>query len=149
MSSAPKHPTSASLREDGVTTAFLLAKTSKIAAAYLSHNSVEAKAIPALLISIYDGLVAAASDTTTAKEAKALVPAVPINESLKDDVIICLEDGQPYQSLKRHLRVKYGMSPEDYREKWGLPADYPMVAPTYAKRRSELAKRTGLGKNRS
>lgn len=82
------------------------------------------------------------------QEAKALVPAVPIEESLKDDVIICLEDGKPYQSLKRHLRVKYGMSPEEYREKWGLPADYPMVAPAYAKRRSELAKRTGLGKSR-
>jgi len=149
MSSAPKRPESGAVREDGLSPEFFLAQTSKIAAAYLSHNSVEAKAIPALLRSIYDGLVVAASQAAEAQEAKTLVPAVPIDESLKDDVIICLEDGRPYQSLKRHLRVKYGMSPEEYREKWGLPSDYPMVAPAYAKRRSELAKRTGLGKNPS
>ena len=71
---------------------------------------------------------------------------MPIAASLKDDVIICLEDGLPFQSLKRHLRVKYNMSPEEYRKKWDLPADYPMVAPDYAKRRSALAKRSGLGK---
>jgi len=127
---------------------FLLAQTSKIAAAYLSHNAMDAKAIPDLLGSIYDGLVEAASKAEVGQDEKDLVPAVPIDESLKDDAIICLEDGQPYQSLKRHLRVKYGMSPEEYREKWGLPSDYPMVAPAYAKRRSELAKRTGLGKSR-
>lgn len=148
MSSAPKGPLSEKIDGDSLSPEFLLTQTSKIVAAYLTHNPVEAEAIPALLSSIYDGLVEAASETEDAQDAKDLVPAVPIEESLKDDVIICLEDGQPYQSLKRHLRVKYGMSPEDYREKWGLPADYPMVAPAYAKRRSELAKRTGLGKNR-
>ena len=148
MSSAPKLPISENTSGDDLSPKFLLTQTSKIAAAYLSHNAVEAEAIPDLLGSIYDGLVEAATETKGAQEEKELVPAVPIEESLKDDVIICLEDGQPYQSLKRHLRVKYGMSPEEYREKWGLPSDYPMVAPAYAKRRSELAKRTGLGKSR-
>lgn len=149
MSSAPKLSGSEKSSEDGLSSEFLLTQTSKIAAAYLSQNSLSAKEIPDLLSTIYDGLRNAASSAQSKQEAEALVPAVPIEESLKDDVIICLEDGQPYQSLKRHLRVKYGMSPEDYREKWGLPADYPMVAPAYAKRRSELAKRTGLGKSRS
>ena len=148
MSSAPKLPNSEKPSGDDLSPEFLLTQTSKIAAAYLSHNAVEAKAIPDLLGSIYDGLVEAASQADDGQDEKDLAPAVPIDESLKDDVIICLEDGQPYQSLKRHLRVKYGMSPEQYREKWGLPSDYPMVAPAYAKRRSELAKRTGLGKSR-
>lgn len=148
MSWAPKTPTSEKSSGDDLSPEFLLTQTSKIAAAYLSNNSVDAEAIPDLLSSIYEGLVEAAASGEDGQEAKALVPAVPIEESLKDDVIICLEDGKPYQSLKRHLRVKYGMSPEEYREKWGLPADYPMVAPAYAKRRSELAKRTGLGKSR-
>ena len=148
MSSAPKSPAQQKLSGDSLSPEFLLTQTSKIAAAYLSHNSVEVEAIPDLLGSIYEGLVEAATAAEEGQEAKALIPAVPIDESLKDDVIICLEDGKPYQSLKRHLRVKYGMSPDEYREKWGLPADYPMVAPAYAKRRSELAKRTGLGKSR-
>ena len=148
MSLAPNPPTSEKPSGDGLSPEFLLTQTSKIAAAYLSNNSVDAEAIPDLLSSIYDGLLEAVSNAEDGEEAKTLVPAVPIDESLKDDVIICLEDGKPYQSLKRHLRVKYGMSPEEYREKWGLPADYPMVAPAYAKRRSELAKRTGLGKSR-
>ncbi|WP_416878645.1 MucR family transcriptional regulator [Litorimonas sp.] len=148
MSSAPKPPKPEKPSGDDLSPEFLLTQTTKIAAAYLSNNSVEAEAIPDLLGSIYEGLVGAARAGEDGQEAKALVPAVPIEESLKDDVIICLEDGKPYQSLKRHLRVKYGMNPEEYREKWGLPADYPMVAPAYAKRRSELAKRTGLGKSR-
>ncbi len=76
-------------------------------------------------------------------------PAVPIAESLRDDALVCLEDGLEFQSLKRHLRVKYNLTPDAYREKWGLPRDYPMVAPDYAKRRSALAKRSGLGKSSS
>ena len=74
-------------------------------------------------------------------------PAVPIEESLRDDALVCLEDGLEFQSLKRHLRVKYNLTPDAYREKWGLPRDYPMVAPDYARRRSALAKRSGLGKS--
>jgi len=75
------------------------------------------------------------------------VPAVPIEDSLRDDALVCLEDGLEFQSLKRHLRVKYNLTPDAYREKWGLPRDYPMVAPDYARRRSALAKRSGLGKS--
>ena len=74
-------------------------------------------------------------------------PAVPIEDSLRDDALVCLEDGLEFQSLKRHLRVKYNLTPDAYREKWGLPRDYPMVAPDYARRRSALAKRSGLGKS--
>lgn len=77
------------------------------------------------------------------------VPAVPIEDSLRDDALVCLEDGLEFQSLKRHLRVKYNLTPDAYREKWGLPRDYPMVAPDYARRRSALAKRSGLGKSAS
>jgi len=81
--------------------------------------------------------------------AHGQVPAVPIDESLRDDALVCLEDGLEFQSLKRHLRVKYNLTPDAYREKWGLPRDYPMVAPDYARRRSALAKRSGLGKSGS
>ena len=83
-----------------------------------------------------------------APEAEPLVPAVPIRKSITPDAIICLEDGKAFKSLKRHLYTKYQMTPEDYRAKWGLPADYPMVAPNYSQTRSELAKTSGLGKKR-
>lgn len=126
----------------------MLPHISKIAAAYLSHHQVDAEAIPALLSSIHEGLKLTLG-LEASSSAKQPEPAVSIEESLSDDVIICLEDGLPFQSLKRHLRVKYDMTPDDYRKKWGLPADYPMVAPAYAKRRSELAKRTGLGRHRA
>jgi predicted transcriptional regulator len=75
-------------------------------------------------------------------------PAIPVKKSLNNDYIICLEDGKKFKSLKRHLRTQYNMSPEEYREKWGLPADYPMVAPAYAQARSNLAKQMGLGQQR-
>ncbi|WP_121100308.1 MucR family transcriptional regulator [Litorimonas taeanensis] len=127
----------------------LLAHVTQIASAYLSRNKVPAESIPELLTTIYDGLVLAVSDRKDTADENELVPAVPIEDSLSDDAIICLEDGLSFQSLKRHLRVKYDMTPEAYRKKWGLPLDYPMVAPNYAKRRSELAKRTGLGKHRT
>jgi predicted transcriptional regulator len=126
----------------------LLEQTTQIASAYLVRNKLAPEAIPDLLSTIYDGLVLAASERNDGDEQARLDPAVPINQSLSDEAIICLEDGQSFQSLKRHLRVKYGLSPDEYRKKWGLPADYPMVAPNYAKRRSELAKRTGLGRHR-
>lgn len=126
-----------------------MAHVTQIASAYLSRNKVPAESIPELLTTIYDGLVLAASDRKETADENELVPAVPIEDSLSDDAIICLEDGLSFQSLKRHLRVKYDMTPEAYRKKWGLPLDYPMVAPNYAKRRSELAKRTGLGKHRT
>lgn len=125
----------------------LLKHTSKIVAAYVSAKDVALEDMPEIIQTVYKGL----SDTAFPPDIEnehPLEPAVPIAESLRDDVIICLEDGLPFQSLKRHLRVKYNMSPEAYRKKWDLPADYPMVAPDYAKRRSALAKRSGLGKSR-
>ncbi len=91
----------------------------------------------------------AAQHTPKPEPEKAPVPAVAIADSLTEDYLICLEDGKPFKSLKRHLRTKFDMTPEAYREKWGLPHDYPMVAPNYAKERSKLAKKMGLGKSES
>jgi len=125
----------------------LMDMAADIVAAYVSHNTVPVDQLPGLFDNVFMGLVnvANAEDITNGPLQD---PAVPISESLSDDAIICLEDGQSFQSLKRHLRVKYNLTPEAYRKKWGLPPDYPMVAPNYAKRRSALAKKTGLGKNR-
>ena len=119
-----------------------------IIVAYLGNNTVNADQVPGLYEKVFDGLVKIAKAPLEVDEGPELNPAVPIADSLSDDAIICLEDGLPFQSLKRHLRVKYSLTPEAYRKKWGLPADYPMVAPNYAKRRSALAKKTGLGKNK-
>lgn len=141
-------PKSNHLSSETLSPEIMLPHISKIAAAYLSHHQVEPEAIGELLSSIHDGLKSTLGLEASSGE-KQPEPAVSIEESLSDDVIICLEDGLPFQSLKRHLRVKYDMTPDDYRKKWGLPADYPMVAPAYAKRRSELAKRTGLGRHRA
>lgn len=121
--------------------------TTDIVTAYVSHNAVEADALPGLIASVHDTLLRLAS-AEPPKEPKP-VPAVPIAESLTDDAIICLEDGQPFKSLKRHLRTKYDLTPEAYRKKWDLPADYPMVAPNYAKARSKLARQSGLGRSKS
>lgn len=121
--------------------------TANIVAAYVSNNEVSTEKLPELFETVYAGIQRVASPEDVNAEPRP-EPAVPIEDSLTDDAIICLEDGQSFQSLKRHLRVKYNMTPEAYREKWGLPRDYPMVAPNYAKRRSALAKKTGLGKNR-
>jgi len=126
----------------------LLEIAADIVRAYVSNNEVKAEALPNLIESVYasvEGIALADADVDTGPRPE---PAVPIADSLTDDYLICLEDGQHFQSLKRHLRVKYNMTPQAYREKWDLPRDYPMVAPNYAKRRSELAKKTGLGKNR-
>ena len=125
----------------------LLDATRDIVSAYVANNTVEAGSLPALIEQVYKAVEQASSDKVDSRGASA-EPAVPIADSLTDAAIICLEDGMAFQSLKRHLRVKYNMTPEAYREKWGLPHDYPMVAPNYAKRRSALAKKTGLGKKR-
>ena len=125
----------------------LLDVTRDIVSAYVANNAVEAGSLPALIEQVYKAVEQASSDKVESRGATA-EPAVPIADSLTDAAIICLEDGLAFQSLKRHLRVKYNMTPEAYREKWGLPHDYPMVAPNYAKRRSALAKKTGLGKKR-
>lgn len=123
----------------------LLPMTAQIAAAFLSRNDAEAEDIPALLAKVYSGL----RDAPNAGQGAVTTqkPAVPIEDSVTDEVIICLEDGLAFKSLKRHLRTKFEMTPEAYREKWGLPHDYPMVAPAYARKRSKLAKKMGLGKS--
>ena len=123
----------------------LLKHTSEIVSAYVTAKDVSLAEMPDIIQTVFDSLSDTAYPTHIESEVRP-DPAVPIEDSLRDDLIICLEDGLPFQSLKRHLRVKYNMTPEDYRKKWDLPADYPMVAPDYAKRRSALAKRSGLGK---
>ena len=118
--------------------------TADIVAAYVGANSVAASDLPALIQSVHRALSGVASGGE-AVEAAPKEPAVPIKKSINADFLVCLEDGRKFKSLKRHLRTKYNMSPEDYRAKWGLAKDYPMVAPNYARARSELAKQMGLG----
>jgi len=125
----------------------LVELTADIVSAYVSNNTVVSSDLPALINETYDALSKAA-----AKAAQPLTeelnPAVPVKKSVTPEYIICLEDGKKFKSLKRHLRTHYDLSPEEYREKWGLPHDYPMVAPNYAAARSALAKKMGLGQRR-
>ncbi len=124
----------------------ILELTADIVAAYVSHNQMEAEAVPELIRSVFLAMQAAVSEPAR-DDVKAPIPAVPVEKSVSDDYIICLEDGKKYKSLKRHLRTQYGLTPKAYRERWGLDADYPMVAPNYSIERSRLAKRAGLGKS--
>lgn len=119
----------------------------EIVSAYVSNNSVPATELAALLADIHGAIVRVATGTVVAPP-EAVKPAVSPKKSITNEFIVCLEDGRKFKSLKRHLRTQYNMSPEQYREKWGLPADYPMVAPAYAKARSALAKQMGLGQQR-
>ncbi|MCG6121120.1 MAG: MucR family transcriptional regulator [Microvirga sp.] len=121
--------------------------TADIVSAYVSNNSLPTAELPALIRDIHAALEGVA---TKAEEAplEPQKPAIPVKKSVTPDYIICLEDGKQFKSLRRHLRTQYGMTPEDYREKWSLPSDYPMVAPNYAKARSDLAKEMGLGQQR-
>lgn len=121
----------------------LLPLVTDIVAAHLSNNTVPIADLPDLIRDVYNALAAAGGDAAPAAERPT--PAVAIKKSVTPDFIICLEDGKKLKMLKRHLRTAYGMSPEDYRERWQLPPDYPMVAPNYAKQRSKLAKEIGLG----
>lgn len=123
------------------------AMTAQIVSAYLSANRMESSDIAGLIKSVHAALLEAAGGEQAERDS-APEPAVPVKKSVTDDFIICLEDGKKFKSLKRHLRTRYGMSPEEYRAKWRLPHDYPMVAPSYAKERSKLAKRMGLGQTR-
>lgn len=118
-----------------------------IVSAYVSNNSVSANDLTALLGDVHGALqrVGKGDAEPVAEPAK---PAVPIKRSVAPEFIVCLEDGKKFKSLKRHLRTQYNLTPEEYREKWGLPADYPMVAPNYAAARSALAKEMGLGQQR-
>jgi predicted transcriptional regulator len=121
----------------------ILALTTEIVSAHLSNNEADRDSVPGLIQSVFDTLTALASDAPAPAE---LTPAVPIRKSITDAHIVCLEDGKKLKMLKRHLMTAYGMTPEDYRAKWGLKADYPMVAPAYARKRQELAKKIGLGR---
>jgi hypothetical protein len=118
-----------------------------IVSAYVSNNSLPSSELPALINDVHNALLRVTSGVAPVV-VEALKPAVPAKKSITNDYIICLEDGKKFKSLKRHLRTQYNISPEEYREKWGLPADYPMVAPNYAAARSELAKQMGLGQQR-
>ena len=120
--------------------------TADIVAAYVSNNSVSASDLPGLIASVHSALNNI--HTPAAVEALPLTPAVSVKKSITDDYLICLEDGKRFKSLKRHLKASYGMSPDEYRTKWVLPSDYPMVAPNYSASRSSLAKSLGLGQQR-
>ena len=124
----------------------LVEMTAVIVAAYVTNGSVPVADLPALMRQVHSALteVASGGSVQTAPPAP-LAPAVPIKKSISPDYLTCLEDGRKFKSLKRHLRAKFDLSPEAYRAKWGLPRDYPMVAPNYAAARSNLAKQMGLG----
>ncbi len=124
----------------------LLEYATGIVAAYVGRNQILQSDLPGLIKSVYDALAGLAQPTADVLAPSALKPAIPIKKSVTDEYIICLEDGAKLKMLKRYLRTHYDMSPDDYRAKWGLPSDYPMVAPNYAQARSEMAKRIGLGK---
>jgi predicted transcriptional regulator len=121
----------------------VLALTARIVSAHVSNNSVQSEGLPSLIQLVYSAL---ANAGTEAVEAEKPMPAVPIKRSVFPDYIVCLEDGKKLKMLKRHLDASYNMTPAQYRERWGLPPDYPMVAPNYAERRSALAKQIGLGR---
>ncbi len=120
--------------------------TSEIVAAYVSHNNVPAAEVASLIRSVHEALVSVAARPVAVPEPEPLKPAVPIRTSVHDEFIVCLENGKRFKSLKRHLFTAYGLTPEQYRKRWGLPKDYPMVAPAYAQTRSSLARRMGLGR---
>ncbi|WP_407048095.1 MucR family transcriptional regulator [Methyloraptor flagellatus] len=119
-----------------------------IVSAYVANNTVSSGDLPSLIADVYAALQRTSSGVTPEPQPEPLKPAVPVKKSVTPDYIVCLEDGKKFKSLKRHLRTQYNMTPEEYREKWGLPADYPMVAPNYAQARSDLAKKMGLGQQR-
>lgn len=124
----------------------LIELTAEIVAAYVSNNSVAANDLPNVISQVHMALGGATMPTEEIVEKPK--PAVSVRRSIQNDYLICLEDGQKFKSLKRHLMTHYGLTPEQYREKWELPADYPMVAPAYAEARSRLAKEMGLGQKR-
>lgn len=129
-------PTKAEARTEDV-----LSLTAKIVAAHVSHNTVPLAELPGLIHQVHQALRGVGSSAPAARPE----PAVPIKKSVRPDHIICLEDGKKLKMLKRHIKTVYNLTPEQYRERWGLPPDYPMVAPNYAKQRSQLARDLGLG----
>lgn len=127
--------------------AMLLELTADVVSSYVSHNPLASHDLPGLIRDVFNSMDGLASKSDEPAQQKQK-PAVSIKKSLNRDYLICLEDGKKFKSLKRHLKTHYDLSPEEYREKWGLPADYPMVAPAYAEQRSKLAKQMGLGQKR-
>ena len=125
----------------------LVELATKIVSAYVSNNTVASSDLPGLILDVHTALTRVSSGAPQ-PEREELKPAVPVKRSVTPEYIICLEDGKKFKSLKRHLRTHYNLSPEEYREKWDLPHDYPMVAPNYAAARSQLAKKMGLGTRR-
>jgi predicted transcriptional regulator len=121
--------------------------TANIVSAYVSNNSIQKEDVPTLIDSVHNALIRV-KNPSVSQDAEAPRPAVSIKKSIQPDYIICLEDGKKFKSLRRHLNNMYNLTPDEYRAKWGLPRDYPMVAPNYAKQRSQLAKRMGLGQGR-
>jgi predicted transcriptional regulator len=126
----------------------LIELTAEIVSAFVSTHSVASGDLPGLINQVHSALYRTSTGAIE-PETEALRPAVSVKKSITPDYIVCLEDGKKFKSLKRHLRTHYDLTPEQYREKWDLPADYPMVAPNYAKARSALAKEMGLGQKRS
>ncbi len=120
----------------------MLELTTEIVSAHVGNNTVAVTDLPQLILDVYRALVSVGATPEAPERPK---PAVPVKRSVFADYIVCLEDGKKLKMLKRHLKTAYNMTPEEYRDRWGLPADYPMVAPNYAKHRSNLAKEIGLG----
>ncbi len=132
---------------DDITRQELLEMTTEIVSSYVSNHTMQSDEVPGIIEKVYLSLLDVGREA--ALMADRPQPAVPINRSITPDYLICLEDGKQLKMLKRHLKTAYNMTPEEYRERWGLPADYPMVAPSYAERRSKLAKDIGLGTRNS
>lgn len=126
----------------------ILVLTTEIVSSYLSNNTVAANDVPGVIERVFVALSNVSAGGMVEAQAERPQPAVSIKKSVTPDYIVCLEDGKKLKMLKRHLMTSYGMTPEEYRERWGLPLDYPMTAPNYAKQRSRLAKKIGLGKKR-
>lgn len=131
---------------DNISKLDLLTQAADIVAAYVSNNAVSATDLPALLTTVHNKLGELALEQENLQRPE---PAVPVKKSVTDHYIVCLEDGAHLKMLKRYLRTRYNLTPDEYRKRWGLPADYPMVAPEYARRRSDFAKKIGLGKSSS
>jgi predicted transcriptional regulator len=124
----------------------LIALSAMIVSAYAAHNNLTRSELTEVIASTHAALLGLGNETPVAAPVVPLVPAVPIKKSITPDAIICLEDGKSFKSLKRHIGAKYGLTPDEYRAKWKLPPDYPMTAPNYAEKRSQLAKTIGLGR---
>jgi predicted transcriptional regulator len=133
---------------DHATPSIILELTAHIVSAYVANNALNPLELPKLIHHVHDALTNFKPVQVVEESAEPAKPAVSVKKSITPDYLICLEDGKKFKSLKRHLRSHYGLSPDDYREKWGLPPDYPMVAPNYATTRSALAKEMGLGQSR-